>query len=313
MKYPYEKFSSNEELPMLLMMTSVKYIALHWHDRIEFILVLKGGIHTYVGPRDYYLKEKDLLFINSNEIHGVESTDDNRVLVLQIPISFIQKYYKDIEIDSFHCQSFLHKEQAEFNKIRSSIIEMMLINKEEGEGYEIKIQSLLLDIIYQLVVNFREANDQLVKRKGKNMERINRIMNYIQEHFMYSITLQEIADDEGITVPYLSRYFRKQTGQSFIKYLNSIRLEHAVSQLIDTDLSVIQIAMESGFANLNSFYKLFKETFQTTPSNYRKHQQRTSTRKLPIDKGGIESYQYKEEEDIHLLHELISFFKKDNN
>lgn len=313
MKYPYESFTKKEELPMLLMMTSVKYIALHWHDRIEFILVLKGGALTYVGQKDYYLKENDLLFINSNEIHGVESTEDNRLLVLQIPLSFIQQYYKNIENVSFHCQSFLHENQENFNKIRSTIIEMMLILKKKEIGYEIKIQSLLLDIIYQLVVNFKIENEQITNLKGKNMERLNRIMDYIQENFMYPLTLQEIADNEQITVPYLSRYFRQHTGHLFSNYLNSLRLEHAVRQLIDTDLTVTQIAMESGFSNLNTFHNLFKEIFHTTPNQYRKRQRTTTRNLLPIEKTGIASYQYKEKEDIQLLVESLQLFEKVNN
>ena len=313
MKYPYESVVINEEIPMFILMNSVKYVAMHWHDRIEFLFVLKGRIHVYVGREEYYLQENDLLLINSNEVHGVESSEDNKLLVLQIPISFIKKWYKDIEKETFHCQSFLAVEQANYNFMRSIIAQLMLILRTKGEGYEIKIHSLLLDIVYNLMCKFRvKNNEQLNRNSKKDIQRLTRITSYIQQNFMHPLTLNEIAENEQLSAPYLSRYFQQHMGQPFIKYLNGIRLEHAVRTMLETDLPLIQIAIESGFSNLNSFHKLFKETFHTTPYQYRKKHSYESINISHI-KNGIEDYQYNEEDDLSLLYDYLIFSENDKN
>ncbi|WP_419888182.1 AraC family transcriptional regulator [Neobacillus niacini] len=307
MKYPYETVVVNEEIPMFMLMNSVKYVAMHWHDRIEFLFVLKGRIHVYVGRDEYFLQENDLLLINSNEVHGVESSEENKLIVLQIPVSYIKQIYKNIENETFHCQSFQYEEQDRFNDIRSLMAQLMLISRNKKDGYEVKIHSLLLDIVYKLISNFRLKNNvELYRNSKKDIDRLTRITSYIQQNFMHPITLNEIAEIEQLTVPYLSKYFQQHMGQSFVKYLNGIRLEHAVRTMLESDWPIIQIAMESGFSNLNTFHKLFKETFHATPYQYRKKQSFNSIR-IRQKKKGVEGYQYQEEEDLNYLDKYLLF------
>ncbi|OLS34855.1 AraC family transcriptional regulator [Bacillus sp. MRMR6] len=307
MKYPYESVVIKEDVPMFMLMTSVKYVTMHWHDRIEFLFVLRGQIQVFVGKEEHTLKTNDLLLINSNEVHGVESSEDNVILMLQIPISFIKRYYSNIENEVFHCHSFLNEEQKKFNVIRSLIVQLILMQRKKEAGFDIKIHSLLLDIVYQLISTFRvESQKMILRNSGKDIERLTRITNYIQQNYMHPITLNEVAENEQLSVPYLSRYFQQHMGQPFIKYLNAVRLEHAVRYLMETDWAVIQIAIESGFSNLNTFHKMFKDTFHTTPYQYRKkHQKQTYTTRLH-EKKGIESYQYNEKDALSYLQDLLS-------
>ncbi|PFO01482.1 hypothetical protein COJ85_17365 [Bacillus sp. AFS076308] len=306
MKYPYESVVINEEVPMLMLMTSVRYVAMHWHDRIEFLFVLRGRIQVVVGGEEFSLQENDLLLINSNVVHGVDASEDNRVLLLQIPLSFIKKWYQDIEMELFHCQSLQNEDQEKFNGIRLLMVNLMLTLRKKELGYEIKIHSLLLDIVYNLISKFRVGDQKQINRNSsKDIERLTRITNYIQKNYMHPITLNEIAENEELTVPYLSRYFQQHMGQPFIKYLNGIRLEQAVKYLLDTNWPVIQIAMESGFSSLNTFHKLFKDTFHTTPYQFRKNQQKTFSTSQKSDKRGIEGYDYTEEVGLKELDKYI--------
>ncbi|WP_163538083.1 helix-turn-helix domain-containing protein [Gracilibacillus sp. YIM 98692] len=312
MKYPYESLVMTEEIPMFMLMTSVKYIALHWHDRIEFVFVLQGKVNTIVGQEQHLLKKNDLILINSNEVHGVESTDENKLLVLQIPISFIKKYYSNIEEVVFHCQSSASDHQKDLNVIRELIVRLMLTIKSKGEGFDIKSHSLLLDIIYNLISKYKVEKYTYINQ-NKDIERLTRITNYIQENYMHGVTLNEIAELENLTAPYLSRYFHQHIGQSFVKYLNSVRLEHAVRYITETDWPIIQIAMESGFTNLNTFHKLFKDTFKTTPYKYRIKHQINPMNTTRLEYSGIENYQFNEEYDVELLRDYLNTLQNIKN
>lgn len=309
-KYPYENAVINKEVPVFALMTSVKYVAMHWHDRIELLLVLKGQVHVYVGKEEFLLTENDLLLINSNEVHGVESNQENKLLIIQIPLSFIKKFYNLIDEVSFCCQSFQHDDQFEYNILRTLLSQVMLMVKRKEENYEIKVHSLLLDIIYQLVTHFKLENNHVTINSKKDIERMNRLTHYIQQHYMKPITLQELADTEKLTAPYLSRYFQQHMGQSFIKYMNAIRLEHAVRYLLETDWPVIQIALECGFPNLNSFHKLFKDTFHMTPHQYRKKQMKNAISMRFSELKGIKGYEFTEKEDYNELQKYLEKDKK---
>ena len=141
--------------------------------------------------------------------------------------------------------------------------------------------------------------------RKKNTDRLIRITTYIQENYMHPITLNEMAEREQLTVPYLSRYFQKQMGQSFIKYLSGIRLERAVMYLLETDWPIIDIAMECGFSNMNTFHKVFKETFHTTPYQYRKKQLIVSANS-PYTSKGVEDYIFQEEVNNEYLYKYLN-------
>ncbi len=310
MKYPYESVVINDEVPVFVMMTSVKYVAMHWHDRIELLLVLKGQVHVYVGKEEYVLREDDLLLINSNEVHGVESDQENKLLILQIPIAFIKNFYSTIEEESFICQSLYHTEQHKYNLLRILLAQLIFTVKKKSDHYDIKVHSLLLDIVYNLMTNFKMEKKNIVLHTKKDIERMNRLTHYIQQHYSKPITLQELAETEELSPPYLSRYFQQHMGQTFIKYINGIRLEHAVRYLLETDWPIIQIALECGFPNLNSFHKLFKETFHTTPHQYRKKHINKYHLIRPAGLGGVASYDFIEEEDFQELYKYLEKDKK---
>lgn len=64
--------------------------------------------------------------------------------------------------------------------------------------------------------------------------------------------------------------FRKYAQVNFKTYLNYLRLEHAYGELINTDLSVWEIALRSGFANSKAFTKAFRERYGVPPGRYRR-------------------------------------------
>lgn len=90
------------------------------------------------------------------------------------------------------------------------------------------------------------------------------------------LTLEEVAGLHFISVPYLSKFFKKQTGKTFSQYLNGIRLAHAVNELVNTNKPITRIALDNGFPNLAAFNRVFNETYQVKPVEYRKQMSETT-------------------------------------
>ena len=73
----------------------------------------------------------------------------------------------------------------------------------------------------------------------------------------------------GKSREHVCRVFKEQTGMTIGNYLNEIRIEHACAMLTTTNIDIIDIALESGFENLSTFYHLFKKTKGISPKRYR--------------------------------------------
>lgn len=99
---------------------------------------------------------------------------------------------------------------------------------------------------------------------------IQEAVQYIKEHFREKLTLEIVASKTFMSSKYFSQLFKKQTGTSFSKYVNDLRIEHACRLLETTNYPAYRISMECGFSDPSYFNRVFTATMNTTPINYRK-------------------------------------------
>ena len=103
----------------------------------------------------------------------------------------------------------------------------------------------------------------------KNHELIKRAILYISHNFSGELTLEEVADHVHLNPAYFSSLFKQSTGSSFKEYLNMVRIEESKRLLANTDYSVIDIAVASGFGDQSYFSRVFKKYTGLTPRQYR--------------------------------------------
>lgn len=99
---------------------------------------------------------------------------------------------------------------------------------------------------------------------------------YILENYLDPISVKEIAEKTGIDSNYASALFHKQSGMNIIPFINMLRLYKAKTLLLTTDLKIIDIALESGFGSVSTFYYAFSRMVHESPSEYRRN-------RLPLD------------------------------
>ena len=95
-------------------------------------------------------------------------------------------------------------------------------------------------------------------------------MDYICEHFSEPITLRDIAATAGLCRTYYCSVFKELNGMTPWDYVNIKRIEHAMHLLRESDNTILNIALQSGFNNTANFNRIFKKTTGLTPMNYRK-------------------------------------------
>lgn len=105
--------------------------------------------------------------------------------------------------------------------------------------------------------------------RDMNAYRFQLAVQFIQDNYASPITLEEVAEKIQISGRQLQRIFREQSNESFSEYVESIRLAHVCAHLLESELTIEQIAAEHGFPNSNYLYYVFKKRFQMTPKQYK--------------------------------------------
>lgn len=102
-------------------------------------------------------------------------------------------------------------------------------------------------------------------------ELLSRILQCVQEHFCeHDFNVSRAADLLGLSVAYLSKYFKRQTGVNLLNYLNSLRIDYAKKLMDEEQITVAEAADRAGYENANTFIRLFKKYAGDTPGNYNK-------------------------------------------
>jgi len=98
---------------------------------------------------------------------------------------------------------------------------------------------------------------------------IEKVKSYIRSNLDRELSRNEIADHVFLNPEYLSRLFRKETGQALIEYITQERIQTAIGYLVRTNMPVSIIASKVGHSNFSHFSKIFKKVTGMTPNEYR--------------------------------------------
>lgn len=126
------------------------------------------------------------------------------------------------------------------------------------------------DLCYKLQETIDVFTECMFERiPSKNNEIIKKAIRYISRNFASPLTLEEVAGEVHLNPAYFSTMFKQSTGSSFKEYLNMVRIEESKRLLSNTDYSVIDIAVATGFEDQSYFSKVFKKYTGLTPKQYR--------------------------------------------
>ena len=120
-------------------------------------------------------------------------------------------------------------------------------------------------IFQQQVTHYAMA----VAKQLNNVDIIAEILRYLQQHYAEDLNLKQVADQFGYNSAYLGKKFKRTTGETFLGFLEKIRMERAGELLQSSNLMVYEVAEKVGYRNVDYFYKKFKQFFQMSPNDYR--------------------------------------------
>lgn len=274
MNYYQEKIETNSLIPAKIYFgygsDDTSHYPLHWHSNLEFDLVIEGKINGIINGKPVEVCSGDFFFVNSGELHETRSDDINSLNTVTILLSYdlLREYCSDI--DSYYFD-FTGKEKAK-QKVKRLIIECAYLFEQKEEFYELEISIVLRKICSILLKECKKEKQEkgYDRYEQKSMINIKKAIGFMEKNFSTGFSLSDIASEIGMSPTYFSKFFKKNTGETFYSYLNKIRLYHAYRELLNSDRSITEIAYSNGFANVKSFIETFKSVYNTTPSRYKR-------------------------------------------
>lgn len=251
-------------------------IPVHWHDELEIIYVKSGFLTVNISGENYIGKPGDAFVVSPGNLHFMGSqTGTVDYFTFLFPLKYIAFRSDDMlddkliePLNSGHlmispeikdtvkeqCEQLAGVYAAEIDKSESKITS------------QIRKKIILLQFIHELwKKGFIVENDTT----GRNTVE-KEMVSYIQQNYTGKILLREFGEQFHLSEKYISRYFKEHFHITLSQYVTYLRLEHAKQMLQETDISVTEVAMQSGYQNISYFIRSFKKTYGVSPLKYRK-------------------------------------------
>lgn len=248
----------------------------HWHTDAEIIMPVENAYSIVIDETTYNLNAKDILFIPSGELHQIYAPNAGYRIILQFDCTIfynLRGFHSTLQL--FHpCVMVTPVIMPDIHGELSALIQDMTSEYFSTLPLrEASVYSMLIRFFTILGRNHMNKNDKFASMKNqKQLEYINlffNVCNFIDERCTENIKLDDIANIAGFSKFHFVRIFKQVMNISCYDYLVNRRLTHAERLLIDSDLSVMQVAMKSGFSSLATFNRLFKAKRHCTPTEYR--------------------------------------------
>lgn len=163
----------------------------------------------------------------------------------------------------FLCSEILSKALAKEHKSRLPVMNEYLDKISRCASLHDLKQVMFA--IFDLV----EASPGSASKAESTNKIIEQIKQLVGENYDQDLSLEGLANQVYLTPSYLSYLFKKETGQSLIRYITQVRMEKAAELLQDTNIKIVDICSMLGYRSSNYFIQSFRQYYGVTPAKYR--------------------------------------------
>lgn len=251
-------------------------VPFHFHPEFELTMILKGRGKRYVGNNMADFDQNDLVLIGPDLPHCWKSEKEDGVksVVVHFIKDFLgQDFFDKPELSNI--QNILKRSASGIlfkgKTAEAAVPKMELLSVEENPFRKmLKLLDIMEDLAKSSEYQLLDHGGAVAQLPHINKERMNVALGYIVDNFRQDIILNEVAAEVNMSPNAFCKYFKKATDKTFMETVIEYRINFAMQQLLSTEKSVAEIAMESGFGDVSHFYKLFKRMIKISPLQYRK-------------------------------------------
>ena len=251
----------------------------HYHDTYELFFVVKGIRYIFLDGVCHVLNPWDVILIKPYQTHYMQSLSSEFYAryVLNFAPDYLddmlkpaekQRFLEVLQNDILHLtpeqseelvnvfqrlQKYYNRHDAISEKLKKNYcLELLLLCREYREYYE------------------RKERTQMPELTAAPRQEILDAIAYINAHYAEKMDLDTIASQIHLSKYYFCHIFREVTGATVLEYLTNVRLTRASRLLVESSLSIQEIAQKTGFASLVHFSRTYRNAYGVSPSDTRR-------------------------------------------
>ncbi len=224
-------------------------------DSYEIIFVTKGDVFIDENGTKYHVKMGEAIILQPNLRHRGYQPSENTEF-------FWMHWYGDIKFSNGV------KHQKIENPYNITLYLQLLSESRVTTTFKESLDYLTRLVLIELYSNNKKTLINPI---------VEKVAAYINANCYRPITEKQIASDFGYNPDYLNRIFKADFLKSIKKYINDKRMEYIKNLILNTDLTLKEIADAAGFTEYKYFLKFFKYHEKITPSEFYKHHAKIHT------------------------------------
>lgn len=270
---------------------------LHSHDYMQIWFIIKGVCNHWIEDNEHKMLKGDAFILPPYVSHKTTLEPDSEILCCEFSLDeflMIQEnseliLLKETLIDLSFMALFLSNE----NKLRpkftlaperqiivEKIMRRMLVEYNEDKIYAeqfIRIYILEILLLFAREYKSQPEHEETTKIFNKHKIAIDEIILYINENYEKPLSLENVCKMAMMSKTYFCYLFKTITNQTFVSYLQNIRIQEAAKLLDQSNTPVTQICFDVGFNDLTHFSRVFKNIVGVSARTYRSMKKETSS------------------------------------
>jgi AraC-like DNA-binding protein len=255
----------------------------HSHPELELVYIKESHGKRIIGNSVEPFESGDMVFLGSDIPHVWLNDEIYYQGINKLKAKAIVVYFNK---DLFGPAFYELKETQKINTLFNQGVRGLSITGKTNEFIAKKLEKLVKKKDFEIIIGLFEIlsilsestdlsfvnNDVYsIENDQTKKDRLSDVFEYVKENFKEDISLIAISKIANLTPTSFCRMFKLKTKKHFVEYLNEIRVSNACKFLIETDMSISEIAYECGYKTVSNFNKLFKKLTTTTPKEYQKN------------------------------------------
>ncbi|MTE25940.1 helix-turn-helix domain-containing protein [Winogradskyella ouciana] len=253
---------------------------------INFLYCNEGNLSYSFGPNKSKTELKTFQTGISTNINSSENTiyfsKDNRVESVLISVNTIGKEKLDCSINKTLKEAFIDNKTEDFLYLSSYNLKITnhikQLNAIEQEGV---VRTLLIEGLVNTVLALEVEQHKLDCKNSESaignltqyeLKQIKELTNYINEHPETNFGVNECCAKIGLSPAKVQDGFKSMHGKTLNEYIRYVRVKKSEELIKNTDLNISEIVYTLGLSSRSYFSRIFKDTYNCTPSKYKKHQ-----------------------------------------
>ncbi|WP_423801331.1 AraC family transcriptional regulator [Neobacillus sp. SAB-20_R2A] len=252
-------------------------IPLHWHDEIQFVLIVKGEAIFQVNEDWIVVREGDGLFINSGCLHMAQEKDRSGCVYICLNLSpyfvlsqelyptYVKPYIQATNLPYL----YIDANEIWGKNILDAILEIYQGIEQKSQYYEIDISIRLPYIWKNLIDNGFKL--EFVQTEIVKSQRMKQMLSWIQQHYTEKVMLEDIARAGQLSRSECCRYFKRFLKCTPLNYVIDYRIQKSLYLLQQDDSNITEVAYQVGFNSTSYFINKFRDSMNITPLAYKKN------------------------------------------